>query len=92
LFQAGISRPAKYLWVRPRAFLRVEHLKGASPSKALALLSKYETKLERFAMNKHSSLLLTSVNYFGKRFLTLDPGANVIKLFAAVSYKFFVIS
>jgi hypothetical protein len=88
LFLAGISSPAKYLWVRPRALLRVEHLKGASPSKALALLSKYETKLERFARNKHSSLLLTFVNYFGKIFITLDPEANVIKVFAAVSYEF----
>jgi hypothetical protein len=53
------------------------------------LTRKNYTILERLAKDEHSSLLkkivtLTSVNSF----ITFTPGADVIKLFMTVIYKF----
>ncbi len=45
-----------------------------------SLTSKDETSLERFARDKHSSLLRKSVNYGQKSFITLGPGQNVKKI------------
>ncbi len=44
--------------------------------------------LERLARDKHSSLLQIFVGYGCKKFITLTPNANVIKLFTDVIYKF----
>ncbi len=41
---------------------------------ALCLAHKHSTRLERPAKDKHSSLLLTHVNYGHTRFITLGPG------------------
>jgi hypothetical protein len=41
-----------------------------------------QTLLLWLAGDKHSSLLRKSVNYGQKSFITLGPGANVIKLFS----------
>jgi len=41
------------LWARPRAYLRVGHLKGASLGQAAAL---HSNRLERLARDKRSSL------------------------------------
>jgi hypothetical protein len=43
---------------------------------------------ERPARDKCSSLLRTFENYGHKFFITLGPGANVIKLFTPVVYDF----
>jgi hypothetical protein len=43
------------------------------------LTRKHLTRLEKFAMDKHSSLLQKCVNYGGKKFSNIDP--LVIKLF-----------
>jgi hypothetical protein len=45
------------------------------------------TWLEMLAGDKHSSLLRIFVNYGQKYFITMATGANVTKLFMAVSYK-----
>jgi hypothetical protein len=54
----------------------------------LGLTRKHETRLLRLARDKHFSLLRNFVNYGSKSFTGLAPGANVIKLFTAVSYEF----
>ncbi len=41
---------------------------------------------------KHASLLQTFVNYGHKSFITLTPGANVLKLFLSVIYGFLYIA
>ncbi len=50
-------------------------------------LSLKERK-KRYGMEKHSSLSAQHVSEEGKNIKTLTPGANVIKLFTAVSYEF----
>ncbi len=44
------------------------------------------TRLEKLARDKHSVLLRKFVNYRQKSFITLTPGANVIKLFVSIIY------
>jgi hypothetical protein len=52
------------------------------------LTCKHKIRLERLALDKHSSLLEKSINYGQKCFITLGPGPIVIKLFTAVIYEF----
>ncbi len=61
------------LWAITGAYPRVGHLKGAPLMKALALNCKHETKLERLARNKHSSLLRKFINYGHKKFYNIRP-------------------
>ncbi len=44
-------------------------------------IHKYWTRQERLAKDKHCSLLGKSINYSHKKFIELDLGADVIKLF-----------
>jgi hypothetical protein len=44
--------------------------------------------MERLFRDKHSSLLQKSANYRQKSFITLGPGACIIKLITAVLYDF----
>jgi hypothetical protein len=44
--------------------------------------------LKKLSRNKRSSLFASSVTKEEKRFLTLTPEANVIKLFLSVIYGF----
>ncbi len=68
------------------------HASGASEMCFIHLGSsltfKHQTRLERLAMDKHSSLLRKSVNYGQKSFTTLGPGVDVIKLFSSVNKEF----
>jgi len=62
------------------AYIRVEHLKGASFEKAregFSLTRKYETKLEQLAEDKRSSLLPTLVNYRHVKFYNIGPTIEV---------------
>ncbi len=52
------------------------------------LTHKHQARLDRLARDKHSSLLQTFFSYGNNIFLTLSPGANVINIFTAISYKF----
>jgi hypothetical protein len=47
----------------------------------------YPQTLEKAAKEKHSSLIWKIIKY-GKNFYNLDPGLNVIKLYAPVIYGF----
>jgi hypothetical protein len=64
------------LWVRPEAYFRETHLKGASLGQAPALLTNIRLGWKglpgtnTLAYYEHSQL--TDV----KRFITLDPGSN----------------
>ncbi len=53
-------------------------MKGASFGKAPGLTHKHQTKLERLASDKHSSLLRKSVNYGRKKFYGLAPDVNIV--------------
>ncbi len=55
------------------------NLKGASLGWALVLLADIKTRVERFAWDKHSSLLQIFVNYSRKRVITLGPGSTVVE-------------
>jgi len=66
-----VSKAGAYLNEAP---LRCSTL-GCAPS----LTHQHETKLERPARDKHSSLLDTFVNYRCKRFMTLGPGCYSLK-------------
>jgi hypothetical protein len=44
-----------------------------------------QTRLERLAMDKHSSLLQKLVNYDRKKFITLGPGSGIINYLAIVN-------
>ncbi len=70
---ASLSILVLCLWVRPGAYLRVEHLKVASLRYALALPANIRTRLERLARDKHFSLLQKSVNYGHKIFYSTGP-------------------
>ncbi len=71
LSQASLSSLIVCLWVKSGAYPRVEHLKG--------LTCKLETRLERLAMEKHSSLLQKSVNLGRNKFY--DTGPSLRKYF-----------
>jgi hypothetical protein len=43
---------------------------------------------KKLTNDKHSSLLRKSVIYGQKSFITLDPGANLTKLYTDVNYGF----
>jgi hypothetical protein len=58
-----------------------ETFRCSTLGQAPGLIQKHYSRLEKLARDKLSSLLLTSVNYGQKSFITLTPGANVIKLF-----------
>jgi hypothetical protein len=71
---ASLSGLAYYLWVRPGAYPRVEHLKGASLAwVGSGPTGKHYTLLERLARDKHSSLLRKSVNYGRKKDYSTGP-------------------
>ncbi len=57
----------KYLRKRPRAYPRRKLLVGSTLRQTLALLAKKQTRLERLASHKHSSSLVTFVNYDQKK-------------------------
>jgi hypothetical protein len=46
------------------------------------------TMLEKVARDKHSIILIQTVNYRQKSFIKLPPGPNVIKLFITVIYEY----
>jgi hypothetical protein len=52
-----------------------------------SLTCKHCTRLERFARDKHSSLLRKYVKYGCKFFIILCSGGNVIKLLKSVFYE-----
>ncbi len=54
----------------------MEHLKGASLGVGSSLAWKHLTRLEKLAMDKHSSLLQKSVNYGGNKFYSTGPGVS----------------
>ncbi len=61
---------------------------GCSTQVGYSLTHKHQSRLERLARDKHSSLLRTFVNYGRKKFYNVDPmGPNVIKLFTVVIYR-----
>ncbi len=62
-------------------------MKGAS----IGLTHKHETKLEKLARDRHSSLLRESVNYGRKFFIELAPGPNVKKPLAVPIYYHFMV-
>jgi hypothetical protein len=64
------------LWVRPGAYPRVEHLKGAS-LRYVPPACKHWTRLEKLARDKHSSFLRISVNYCHNKFYSAAPGVFV---------------
>ncbi len=48
----------------------------------LLITNKHQTRLERFARDKHSNLLRKSVNYGGKMFYRIaQPGGDLVFLF-----------
>ncbi len=52
---------------------------------ALALPSNSKARLERVSKDKPSSLLGFDVSNEGKKFITLTPGDNVVKLFLFIT-------
>ena len=52
----------------------------------LALLAKYYNELEWLVQDEHSSLFFRTSLTNEKKFKTLTPGSNVIKLFLSVIY------
>ncbi len=54
-------------------YLIEEPLRCSSLEKAPGLAHKHQTKLERLAKNKHSSLLRKFVNYEEKKFYNIGP-------------------
>jgi hypothetical protein len=50
------------------------------------LASNHLTRLERLARDNHYSLFGLIDSYKGKKFVTITPGPNVIKLFTLVIY------
>jgi len=73
--------------VRPAAYPRVEHLKGASFRKVPDLPAK--TKLERLARGKHSSLLQKSINYGSKKFFRIGSKTYSILISCYLSGSLF---
>jgi len=61
------------LWVSPGAYPREEYLKGASLGYAPASLENVRLGCLRPAIDKHSSLLQTFVNYECKKFYNIGP-------------------
>ncbi len=72
------------LLVRPGAYPRVKHLKGASLGQAPALPANIRLGLKSLPGTNTSSLLIR--NLLQKSFIRLPPGPNVIKLFLSVIY------
>ncbi len=79
-------------WVRPEAYHRMEHLKRCFTWLGLGLAYKQQTRLERFARNKHSSLLRKSVNYGQKKFYNIGPWAQCYKTFYVLNLRMFLVS
>ncbi len=52
------------------------------------LTCKQQTRLQKLAVDKHSSLLRKFVNDGHKSFVTFGPGACIIKLITAIIYSF----
>ncbi len=81
------------LWATPGAYPWVQHLRVFHLGRLLSLPCKHYTILEMLARNKHSSLLQIIVTNAIKSFITLVPGASVIKLnFFVRNLRIFVIS
>jgi hypothetical protein len=65
-----------------------ENLKGGQLKLYQALLRNIKLGWKGLQEKKHSGLFGPFVSYEEKSCITLSPGANIIKLFTAVSYKF----
>ncbi len=50
---ASISSLVLCFWIRPEAYPKAEHLKGASLGLALALITNIRLALERIAKDEH---------------------------------------
>ncbi len=70
---AGLLKLVYCLWVWPGAYTRVEHLKGASLGKVLAISSNIRKGWKCLQGKKHSTLLQTVVNYGRKKFYDIIP-------------------
>ncbi len=56
------------------------------------LTLKHQTRLERPARDKHSSLLRKSVNYIGKKFNRIGPVHNFQELFCFLNFELTTLS
>jgi hypothetical protein len=80
-------QPSLMFFDKAGAFAIEEPFSCSTLGQAPGLAHKQETRLERPATDKNSSLVLTVVDYGQKSFIKLTPGPNVIKLFTAVIYS-----
>ncbi len=64
-----------------------EHFRCSTLGQALGLAHKQQTRLEKFARDKHSSLLQKFVNYEQKKFYNIGPRSHLSSYFYYLIYR-----